>query len=73
MDHVEVIPSQWIHYKVDEGFVVCNSHCAVVGLVAPFAAIEGAFGPIDVVGVVMEQALLGEWHMAHLSYKHRRS
>lgn len=53
----EAFPSQWNHYEVDLGFVVCNSNCAVVGLVVPFAAMEEAFGPIDVVGVVMEQAL----------------
>ncbi len=60
LDHFEVIPSQRRHFKVDKGFLVCNSNCAVIGLVIPFAAIEAAFGPIDVVSVVTEQALSGE-------------
>ena len=60
LDHFEVIPNQRKHFKVDKGFLVCNSNCAVIGLVIPFAAIEAAFGPIDVVSVVTEQALSGE-------------
>ena len=60
LDHFEVIQSQRNHYKLDKGFLVCNSNCAVIGLVIPFAAIEAAFGPIDVVSVVTEQALSGE-------------
>ena len=62
LDHFEVIPSQRNHYKVDKGFLVCNSNCAVIGLVIPFAAIEAAFGPIDAVSVVTEQALSGKQH-----------
>lgn len=65
LDHFEVIPSQRNHFKVNKGFLVCNSNCAVIGLVIPFAAIEAAFGPIDVVSVVTEQALSGEWHTTH--------
>ena len=65
LDHFEVIPSQRNHYKIDKGFLVCNSNCAVIGLVIPFAAIEAAFGPIDVVSVVTEQALSGEWHISY--------
>ena len=60
LDHFEVIQSQRDHFKIDKGFLVCNSNCAVIGLVIPFAAIEAAFGPIDVVSVVTEQALSGE-------------
>lgn len=65
LDHFEVIPNQQDHYKIDKGFLVCNSNCAVIGLVIPFAAIEAAFGPIDVVSVVTEQALSGEWLTTH--------
>ena len=61
LDHFSVLPSQRIHYKLDKGLLICNSNCAVIGLVIPFAAIEAAFGPIDVVSVVTEQTLLGEW------------
>ena len=39
--------------------MVCNSNCAVIGIVIPFAALEAAFGPIDTVSVVTEQALSG--------------
>lgn len=59
LGHFDVIPSQRKRYKIDKGFLVCNSNCAVIGLVIPFAAIEAAFGPIDVVSVVTEQALSG--------------
>ena len=59
LSHFDVIPYQQKHYKLDEGFLVCNSNCAVIGLVIPFAAIEAAFGPIDIVSVVTEQALSG--------------
>lgn len=57
-----MIPHQQRHYNLDKGFLVCNSNCAVIGLVIPFAAIESAFGPIDIVSVVTEQALSGAGH-----------
>jgi aspartate-semialdehyde dehydrogenase len=59
LSHFDVIPYQQKHYKLDKGFLVCNSNCAVIGLVIPFAAIEAAFGPIDSVSVVTSQALSG--------------
>ena len=65
MDHIEFIPIQRTHHKVDKGFLVCNSDCAVIGLVIPFAAIEETFGLINVDSVVMEQALSGAWHTSH--------
>ena len=65
LDHFAVVPTQRRHYEVDKGFLVCNSNCAVIGLVIPFAAIEAAFGPIDIVSVVTEQALSGEWLTTH--------
>lgn len=64
LDHFEVIQSQRSHFKLDKGFLVCNSNCAVIGLVIPFAAIEAAFGPIDAVSVVTEQALSGGKHIS---------
>jgi aspartate-semialdehyde dehydrogenase len=30
-----------------KGFLVCNSNCAVIGMVIPFAAILEKFGPVD--------------------------
>jgi len=62
LSHFDVIPHQRKHYGLGKGFLVCNSNCAVIGLVIPFAAIEAAFGPIDVVSVVTEQALSGAGH-----------
>ena len=62
LSHFDVIPHQRKHYGLDKGFLVCNSNCAVIGLVIPFAAIEAAFGPIDIVSVVTEQALSGAGH-----------
>ena len=59
LSHFAVIPHQQKNYKLDKGFLVCNSNCAVIGLVIPFAAIEAAFGPIDQVSVVTSQALSG--------------
>ena len=56
--------SQRSHFKLDNGCLVCNSNCAVIGFVIPFAAMEAAFGSIDVVSVVREQALSGEKHIS---------
>ncbi|RCI15734.1 hypothetical protein L249_2916, partial [Ophiocordyceps polyrhachis-furcata BCC 54312] len=42
-----------------KGLLVCNSNCAVVGLVLPLAALESAFGPVSSVSVVTLQALSG--------------
>ncbi|KAL6721519.1 aspartate-semialdehyde dehydrogenase [Lecanora helva] len=62
LSHFDVIAHQRKHYGLDKGFLVCNSNCAVIGLVIPFAAIEAAFGPIDIVDVTTEQALSGAGH-----------
>lgn len=62
LSHFDILPAQQKHYKLDKGFLVCNSNCAVTGLVIPFAALEAAFGPISVVSVVTEQALSGAGH-----------
>ena len=67
LDHLKLIPHQRTSHPtvlaskntVDKGFLVCNSNCAVIGLVIPFAAMVRAFGPIDVVSVVTMQAVSG--------------
>ena len=41
------------------GFLVCNSNCAVIGIVIPFAALQAKFGPIVDVEVFTEQAVSG--------------
>jgi aspartate-semialdehyde dehydrogenase len=38
---------------------VCNSNCAVIGVVIPFAAIQAKFGPVDQASVVTMQAVSG--------------
>ncbi|KAK7972912.1 aspartate-semialdehyde dehydrogenase [Apiospora saccharicola] len=53
-----VVPTRE-HYKLEKGFLVCNSNCAVIGLVIPFAALQARFGPVDQVSVVTMQALSG--------------
>ena len=42
-----------------KGFLVCNSNCAVIGIVIPLAAIQAQCGTIDTVSVVTSQALSG--------------
>ncbi|CAK7236923.1 aspartate-semialdehyde dehydrogenase [Sporothrix curviconia] len=71
LDHLALIPHQRAHHPtvlakssgtagpLDRGFLVCNSNCAVIGLVIPFAAMVAAFGPIDAVSVVTMQAVSG--------------
>lgn len=57
--HLDVIKHQQKHYGLKKGFLVCNSNCAVIGIVIPFAAILEKFGPIDQVSVVTMQAVSG--------------
>ncbi|CZT40596.1 probable aspartate-semialdehyde dehydrogenase [Rhynchosporium secalis] len=59
LPHFDVIPHQRKHYNLKKGFLVCNSNCAVIGIVIPFAAIQKAFGPVDQVSVVTMQAVSG--------------
>ena len=58
LSHLDVIKHQREHHKLQKGFLVCNSNCAVIGIVIPFAALE-KFGPIDQVSVVTMQAVSG--------------
>ncbi|KIX06125.1 aspartate-semialdehyde dehydrogenase [Rhinocladiella mackenziei CBS 650.93] len=57
--HIESIPTQRRHYQLDKGLLVCNSNCAVIGLVIPAAALIQKFGPIDKVSMVTMQAVSG--------------
>lgn len=57
--HLDVLRHQRKHYSLEKGFLVCNSNCAVIGLVIPFAALQAKFGPIDIVSVVTMQAVSG--------------
>ncbi|KAL3418020.1 aspartate-semialdehyde dehydrogenase [Phlyctema vagabunda] len=59
LSHFDVIPHQRKQYGLKKGFLVCNSNCAVIGIVIPFAAIQKEFGPVDQVSVVTMQAVSG--------------
>ena len=59
LSHLDIIPYQQKVYQQEKGFLVCNSNCAVIGVVIPFAAIQAKFGPIDVASVVTLQAVSG--------------
>jgi aspartate-semialdehyde dehydrogenase len=59
LSHLDLIPHQRSVHKLNKGFLVCNSNCAVIGLVGPFAALQAAFGPISTVSIVTLQAVSG--------------
>ncbi|KAI6782489.1 uncharacterized protein J7T54_001346 [Emericellopsis cladophorae] len=59
LSHLDLIPHQREHHKLQKGFLVCNSNCAVIGLVGPFAALQAKFGKIDKVSIVTMQAVSG--------------
>jgi aspartate-semialdehyde dehydrogenase len=57
--HLTLVPHQRKHHNLEKGFLVCNSNCAVIGIVIPFAALQQKFGPINTVSVVTLQAVSG--------------
>lgn len=57
--HLDLIPHQRKHFGLKKGFLVCNSNCAVIGVVIPFAALQAKFGPVEEVEVFTEQAISG--------------
>jgi aspartate-semialdehyde dehydrogenase len=59
LPHLDLIPYQRKHFNVKNGFLVCNSNCAVIGVVIPFAALQAKFGPDEDVEVFTEQAVSG--------------
>lgn len=59
VDHLDLIPHQRKHHNLQKGFLVCNSNCAVIGLVIPFAAIQAKFGLVENAEVVTLQAVSG--------------
>lgn len=59
LPHLDLIPHQRSVNGLSRGFLVCNSNCAVIGLVIPFAALQAAFGPIATVSIVTMQAVSG--------------
>jgi aspartate-semialdehyde dehydrogenase len=59
LSHLDLIPYQRKHFGLKKGFLVCNSNCAVIGIVIPFAALQAKFGPVEDVEVFTEQAVSG--------------
>jgi aspartate-semialdehyde dehydrogenase len=59
LSHLDLIPHQRREFKLNKGFLVCNSNCAVIGIVIPFAALQAKFGPVTDVEVFTEQAVSG--------------
>lgn len=59
LNHLDVLAHQRKHYNLSKGFLVCNSNCAVIGIVIPFAAIQAKFGPVEFASVVTMQAVSG--------------
>ncbi|KAJ9373977.1 hypothetical protein DTO282E5_1333 [Paecilomyces variotii] len=57
--HLEIIPHQRKELGLKRGFIVCNSNCAVIGIVIPFAALQAKFGPVEEVEIFTEQAISG--------------
>ncbi|KAF2010855.1 aspartate-semialdehyde dehydrogenase [Aaosphaeria arxii CBS 175.79] len=58
ISHLQMIPAQRQHYELQKGFLVCNSNCAVVGIVVAFAALQ-KLGSIDQASAVSMQAISG--------------
>lgn len=59
LPHLDLIPHQRKTFGLQKGFLVCNSNCAVIGTVIPFAALQAKFGEINTVSVVTMQAVSG--------------
>jgi aspartate-semialdehyde dehydrogenase len=58
LSHLALIPHQRKHFGLKK-VLVCNSNCAVIGVVIPFAALQAKFGPVEDVEVFTEQAVSG--------------
>lgn len=59
LQHLDLIHHQRKQLGMKKGFLVCNSNCAVIGIVIPFAALQAKFGPVEYVEVFTEQAVSG--------------
>ncbi|KAL8939330.1 MAG: hypothetical protein Q9216_003423 [Gyalolechia sp. 2 TL-2023] len=59
LSHLDLIPHQRKTNGQQKGFLVCNSNCAVIGIVIPFAAIQAKLGAVDQVSIVTMQAVSG--------------
>ena len=59
LSHLDLIPAQREPGKRERGFIVCNSNCAVIGIVIPLAAIQAKCGLADQINVFTLQAISG--------------
>ncbi|KAL8873228.1 MAG: hypothetical protein Q9174_001275 [Haloplaca sp. 1 TL-2023] len=59
ISHLGLIPHQRKTNASQKGFLVCNSNCAVIGIVIPLASLQAKFGPVSQVSVVTMQAVSG--------------
>jgi aspartate-semialdehyde dehydrogenase len=59
LSHLSLIPHQRKQHNLDKGFLVCNSNCAVIGVVIPFIALQARFGAIATASVTTMQAVSG--------------
>ena len=59
LSHLDLVPHQRKDFGLKKGFLVCNSNCAVIGLVIPFAAMQAKFGLIEDAEIFTEQAVSG--------------
>ena len=59
LSHLDLIPAQRQPGKREKGFIVCNSNCAVIGIVIPLAAIQAKCGLVKQINVVTLQAISG--------------
>jgi aspartate-semialdehyde dehydrogenase len=58
LTHLQMIHAQREHHKLQKGFLVCNSNCAVVGIVVAFAALQ-KLGSIDQASICSLQSISG--------------
>ncbi|TEB32272.1 aspartate-semialdehyde dehydrogenase [Coprinellus micaceus] len=59
--HLSIIPQQQslLSPPLSKGFIVTNANCSTTGIVIPLAALERAFGPLELVLVTTMQAISG--------------
>ncbi|CAE6529859.1 unnamed protein product [Rhizoctonia solani] len=59
--HLSIVPYQQSLQSppLKKGFIVTNANCSTTGLVIPLAALEAAFGPLEIVQVTTLQAISG--------------
>ncbi|EUC66178.1 aspartate-semialdehyde dehydrogenase [Rhizoctonia solani AG-3 Rhs1AP] len=59
--HLSIVSHQQslLSPPLKKGFIVTNANCSTTGLVIPLAALEAAFGPLEIVQVTTLQAISG--------------